>query len=128
MELTRKQIILNCEKLERRFALLAGGKLEEYIVERENDDVKVGSIYLGKIVNLEPSLQAAFVDIGADKNAFLHYADIIEGSDDVIERQDDLIKVKNRESDKKRSDKLEEFLEAFINPKEKNRKSNPPSL
>ena len=39
MELTRKQIILNCEKLERRFALLAGGKLEEYIVERENDDV-----------------------------------------------------------------------------------------
>ena len=38
MELTRKQIILNCEKLERRFALLAGGRLEEYIVERENDD------------------------------------------------------------------------------------------
>ena len=109
MELTRKQIILNCEKLERRFALLAGGRLEEYIVERENDDVKVGSIYLGKIVNLEPSLQAAFVDIGADKNAFLHYADIIEGSDDVIERQDDLIKVKNRETNQKRSAKLEEI-------------------
>ena len=119
MELTRKQIILNCEKLERRFALLAGGKLEEYIVERENDDVKVGSIYLGKIVNLEPSLQAAFVDIGADRNAFLHYSDIIEGSDDVIERQDDLIKVKNRESDKKRSAKLEEITAEAKNRKKR---------
>lgn len=119
MELTRKQIILNCEQLERRFALLAGGRLEEYIVERENNDVKPGAIYLGKIVNLEPSLQAAFVDIGAEKNAFLHYSDIIDGSDDVIERQDDLIKVKNRESDKKRSDKLE-----AITAEAKNRKKH----
>ncbi|MBR2510254.1 MAG: Rne/Rng family ribonuclease [Lentisphaeria bacterium] len=119
MELTRKQIILNCEKLERRFALLAGGKLEEYIAERENDDVKLGSIYLGKIVNLEPSLQAAFVDIGAEKNAFLHYSDIIDGSDDVIERQDDLIKVKNRENNTKRSEKLEEITAAAKNRKKR---------
>lgn len=112
MELTRKQIILNCEKLERRFALLAGGKLEEYIVERENDEVKLGSIYLGKIVNLEPSLQAAFVDIGSEKNAFLHYSDIIEGSDDIIERQDELVKVRNHESSGKRSAKLEEITAA----------------
>ncbi len=71
-----KQIILNCEKLERRFALLGNGRLEEYEIERDDHGPKVGDIYLGRIINLEPSLQAAFVDIGAGKNAFLHYHDM----------------------------------------------------
>lgn len=75
-----KQIILNCEKLETRFALLHDGALEEYRIERTDAGPKVGSIYLGKIVNLETSLQAAFVDIGADKHAFLHFHDMIPES------------------------------------------------
>ena len=61
MDKTGKQIILNCEKLERRFALLNNGRLEEYQIERDGNEPKVGDIYLGKIINLEPSLQAAFV-------------------------------------------------------------------
>lgn len=81
----KKQIVLNCEKLETRFALLKNGKLEEYEIERPSDEVVPGSIYLGRIVRLEPSLEAAFVDIGADKNAFLHYRDMLPATYDIIE-------------------------------------------
>ena len=64
-----REIILNCEKMERRFALLCEGKLEEYKLERDNNNPEAGDIFLGKIINLDQSLQAAFVDIGAGKNA-----------------------------------------------------------
>ncbi len=80
----KKKIILNCEKLETRFALLNKGRLEEYLIERTSNEPKVGSIYLGRIVNLAPSLEAAFIDIGADKNAFLHYQDMLPGADELV--------------------------------------------
>ena len=60
-----KEIILNCGKLERRFALLKDGKLEEYKIEHDDDTPKAGDIYLGRLINLDTSLQAAFIDIGA---------------------------------------------------------------
>ena len=87
MEKTCKQMILNCEKLERRFAMLNGGRLEEYQIERDDSGPKVGNIYLGRIINLEPSLQAAFIDIGAEKNAFLHYHEMLPGGDELLEKQ-----------------------------------------
>ena len=80
-----KEIILNCEKLERRFVMLRNGKVEAYEIERDDKMPKVGDIYLGKIVNLDPMLQAAFVDIGAQKNAFLHYHDMLPGNSGLIE-------------------------------------------
>lgn len=76
---SKKEIILNCELMERRMVLLHNGRLEEYLVERDNSAPKAGDIYLGKIINLDPMLQAAFVDIGAAKNAFLHYSDMLQG-------------------------------------------------
>ncbi|MDR0933303.1 MAG: Rne/Rng family ribonuclease [Victivallales bacterium] len=82
-----KQMILNCEMLERRFAMLNDGRLEEYQIERDDSAPKVGNIYLGKIINLEPALQAAFIDIGADKNAFLHYHEMLPGGDELLEKQ-----------------------------------------
>lgn len=83
MEKIKKQIIFNAEQLETSCALLNNGKLEEYHIERSYDDPVVGSVYLGRIVNLEPSLQAAFVDIGVGKNAFLHYWDMIPATFDL---------------------------------------------
>ena len=80
-----KEIILNCEMLERRMALMHNGRLEEYLVERDDDTPKAGDIYLGKIINLDPMLQAAFVDIGAAKNAFLHYSDMLQGYAELAE-------------------------------------------
>ena len=71
------KIVVNCEKLETRVALLENGSLEEYTVERVNDENIVGSIFKGIIRNIEPGLNAMFVDIGLDKNAFLHFWDAI---------------------------------------------------
>ncbi|MBR2357275.1 MAG: Rne/Rng family ribonuclease [Lentisphaeria bacterium] len=81
-----KQLIVNCEKLETSVALLSTGKLEEYLMERHSDVPVPGNIYLGKIVNLEQKLQAAFVDIGCEKNAFLHYSDMLTGADEALDK------------------------------------------
>ena len=72
-----RTIIINSERLERRVALLEDGILEEYNVEREGDDNIVGGIFKGRVKNIEPGLKAMFVDIGLDKNAFLHFWDAI---------------------------------------------------
>ena len=70
-------LIVNVEKLERRVALLEEGVLEEYTVEREGDQNIVGGIFKGRVKNIEPGLKAMFVDIGLEKNAFLHFWDAI---------------------------------------------------
>ncbi|MGD7653642.1 MAG: Rne/Rng family ribonuclease, partial [Verrucomicrobiales bacterium] len=70
-------LIVNVEKLERRVALLEEGYLEEYSVEREGDQNIVGGIFKGRVKNIEPGLKAMFVDIGMEKNAFLHFWDAI---------------------------------------------------
>ena len=82
-----KQLLINTESLETRIALAQDGKLTEYFVERKDGDHLVGSIFKSRIRNMEPSLQAAFVDIGADKNAFLHYWDMIPASEEILDEQ-----------------------------------------
>ena len=86
-----KEVIINAETLETRVAVLEEGKLEEFNIERTSDERLVGSIYKGKVRNLEDGLKAAFVDIGFEKNAFLHYWDIVPSSFDsgveVVERE-----------------------------------------
>ena len=66
------------------------GRLEEFTIERTTDERLVGSIFKGKVRNLQDDLKAAFVDIGFEKNAFLHYWDIVPNSFDsgyeVVER------------------------------------------
>ena len=87
-----KEVIINAEPLETRVAVLEESKLEDLTVERTADDRLVGSIYKGKVKNLEDGLKAAFVDIGFEKNAFLHYWDIIpntfDSSVEIVERDD----------------------------------------
>src|SRR5690606_14975995 len=74
---THKEVIINAESLETRVAVTIEGKLEEFTIERTTEDRLVGSIFKGKVRNLEDGLKAAFVDIGFEKNAFLHYWDIV---------------------------------------------------
>src|SRR5881394_1329094 len=74
---TGNKLVLSVEKLETRVALLEGGRLEEYSVERKSSRNIVGSIYKGKVRNIEMGLKAMFVDIGFEKNAFLHFWDAI---------------------------------------------------
>ena len=75
-----KEIVINVEPLETRVAVLENGILEEYNIERANQERLVGSFFKGRIKNLESSLKAAFVDIDYEKNAFLHYWDILPSS------------------------------------------------
>ena len=70
-------IVINAEKLERRVALLEDGILEEYDVEREGDNNIVGCVFKGRVKNIEQGLKAMFVNIGMEKNAFLHFWDAI---------------------------------------------------
>src|SRR5467141_331893 len=74
---TGNKIVISVEKLERRVALLENGRLEEYSVERNTSRNIVGSVYKGKVKNIEMGLKAMFVDIGFEKNAFLHFWDAI---------------------------------------------------
>ena len=74
---TGNKLIVSVEKLERRVALLENGRLEEYSVERESSRNIVGSVYKGRVKNIEMGLKAMFVDIGFEKNAFLHFWDAI---------------------------------------------------
>jgi ribonuclease G len=74
---TKREIIINAERLETRVAVQEDGILEEFQIEHPSERRIVGCIYKGVIQNLENELQAAFVDIGLRKNAFLHYWDMI---------------------------------------------------
>src|SRR6266567_3360483 len=74
---TGNKLVVSVEKLERRVALLENNRLEEYSVERSDSRQIVGSVYKGRVKNIEPGLKAMFVDIGLEKNAFLHFWDAI---------------------------------------------------
>src|SRR5258705_2862846 len=74
---TGNKLVLSVEKLETGVALLEGGRLEEYSVERKSSGNIVGSVYKGKVKNIEMGLKAMFVEIGFEKNAFLHFWDAI---------------------------------------------------
>jgi ribonuclease G len=74
---TGNKLIINVEKLETRVALLEHGILEEYNIERTTERNIVGSIFKGRVRNIEHGLKAMFVDIGYEKNAFLHFWDAL---------------------------------------------------
>ncbi len=71
------KIIVNVERIETRVAQLKDGRLEDYTIERVGDENIVGSIFKGRVKNIEQGLKASFVDIGTEKNAFLHFWDAI---------------------------------------------------
>lgn len=72
-----KTIVVNVMPEETRMALLEDDELLEVSVERTESGNIVGNIYKGKIKNVLPGMQAAFIDIGRDKNAFLYVGDIL---------------------------------------------------
>ncbi len=73
---TKEEILINVNPRETRVAVVENGRLQELHVERTSARGIVGNIYKGKVVRVLPGMQAAFVDIGLDKNGFLHAADI----------------------------------------------------
>src|SRR5262245_64642109 len=73
----KKEMLINgLQPEECRIAIVEDGVLEELYVERASQESYVGNIYKGRIVNIEPSIQAAFVDFGIGRNGFLHVSDV----------------------------------------------------
>ena len=73
----KQEMLINVSQPEEcRIAIMEDGVLEELYVERTSQDNSVGNIYKGRVVNIEPSIQAAFVDFGVGRNGFLHISDI----------------------------------------------------
>ena len=81
----KREIIINVERLETRVAIMENGRLEEFVVEHPEEERLVGSVFKGRVQNLENDLQAAFVDIGLKKNAFLHYWDMTPDADALLD-------------------------------------------
>jgi len=75
--MAREMLINVVEGEECRIAVIAGGGLEELYLERASVERHVGNIYKGRVNNVEPTIQAAFVDIGMAKNGFLHVSDVL---------------------------------------------------
>src|SRR5690554_654633 len=71
------EILMNVTPTETRVALIENGILQEVHIERQAKRGLVGNIYVGKVSRVLPGMQAAFVDIGLDKAAFLHASDIV---------------------------------------------------
>jgi len=73
-----REIIVNAEETESRVCILEGHRLAEFFVERADQRRIVGNIYKGRVNAVLPGMQAAFVDIGLEKSAFLHISDLVE--------------------------------------------------
>ena len=78
----KREILINGTPRETRVAILEDDRLVELLVDRPDARRSVGDIYLGRVEAVLPGIQAAFVDIGAEKSAFLHASDLVESEDE----------------------------------------------
>lgn len=74
----REEILINFAPEETRVALLQQGVVQELHIERVKNRGIAGNIYLGQIKRILPGMQSAFVDIGLERSAFLHIADVVQ--------------------------------------------------
>lgn len=84
----KKMLINAVEPEECRIAILENNVLEELYIERSSREQIAGNIYKGRVVNIEPSIEAAFVDIGLKKNGFLHASDVLIPSENGSQASD----------------------------------------
>src|SRR5437764_6842171 len=74
-------LVINTSGFESRVALIENGTISEFYLERKKDKGIVGNIYKGRVVRVLPGMQAAFVDIGLEKAAFLYVSDVVYDPD-----------------------------------------------
>src|SRR5215468_5611799 len=89
----KREILINANPRETRVAILEEDELVELLVDRPDARRMVGDIYVGRVEAVLPGIQAAFVDIGTEKSAFLHASDLVfpddEADGDADEDEDD---------------------------------------
>ena len=95
----KREILINATARETRVAILEDDELVELLVDRPDARRMVGDIYLGKVDAVLPGLQAAFVDFGTEKSAFLHSSDLVypdSGEDDEDEEGEETFREPGR--------------------------------
>ena len=108
-----KEIIFNCTEYETRIAILEDHVLSNFYVERVDERSIAGNIYKGKVVRVLPGIQAAFVDIGIERSAFLYVADINNetfGVDFLANGDDDSIEYEEEVHPEQRTHPIEDML------------------
>src|SRR5438128_7323110 len=78
----KREILINANPRETRVAIIEDDQLVELLVDRPEARRMVGDIYLGRVEAVLPGIQAAFVDIGTEKSAFLHASDLVYPEDE----------------------------------------------
>ena len=89
------EIIINKKTKEKEIALLENGKLVEYYIDEEKTNRKEGNIYIGIVRDIVKGMQSAFVDIGTEKNSFIHLKDILPKVDESKQRTKQDVDIKN---------------------------------
>src|SRR5215471_15293103 len=84
----KREILINANPRETRVAILEDDQLVELLVDRPEARRMVGDIYLGRVEAVLPGIQAAFVDIGTEKSAFLHASDLVDPEADDDDEDD----------------------------------------
>ncbi|MCB1196696.1 Rne/Rng family ribonuclease, partial [bacterium] len=82
----KNRIIINVDQQETRIAFMINHKLENFFIERNSNRPAAGNIYIGIVKDIIPSIQAAFIDIGEEKNGFIHVADVKENFSALFDR------------------------------------------
>jgi ribonuclease G len=96
----KREILINGGQRETRVAIMEDDRLVELLVDRPDHRRTVGDIYLGRVEAGLPGIQAAFVDIGQEKSAFLHASDLLEPEEDEDPgEEDEAAEVETAESD-----------------------------
>ena len=89
------EVLIQSKNNEKDIALVENGKLIEYYQENSSIVRNEGNIYIGIIKDIVEGMQAAFVDIGTDKNSFIHIKDMLPKIDETVEKYDNNIKIKD---------------------------------
>lgn len=86
------EIFIKKEQEGKKIALVENGILTEYYEENEEDNRREGNIYIGIVRNIIKGMQSAFVDIGTEKNSFIHLKDVLPKVDEKKKKKEDEIK------------------------------------
>ncbi|HEX7402125.1 MAG TPA: Rne/Rng family ribonuclease, partial [candidate division Zixibacteria bacterium] len=109
----QKDIIINVSEYETRLAILEDSKMVELLVERPESEMMVGDMYKGIVKTVLPGMQAAFLDIGMGKSAFLHFSDIGESKaqlKQLYEDDADFVEVKETKKAKRMPENIQDVL------------------
>jgi ribonuclease G len=85
----KREILINASPRETRAAILEDGQLVELAIDRPDQRRTVGDIYLARVESIKPGIQAAWVNIGAEKSAFLHASDLVSAEESERDEDDE---------------------------------------